>query len=61
MVTPAQKEEVILHLKDTQTLIKYLKEQSRTDRSVHFMGCGDTYDEAFEYIDAIINNLGENK
>lgn len=60
-MTPAQKEEIILHLKDSQTLIKYLKEQSRTDRSVHFMGCSDTYDEAFEYIESIINNLGESE
>ena len=56
-MTEAQKQEAINYLKDTQTLIKYLKEQSRSDVSLHL--CGDTYDEALEYVGVIINNLGE--
>jgi hypothetical protein len=56
-MTEAQKQEVILHLKDTQTLIKYLNEQSRTDRSLYV--CMDLYDDVFEELDAIINKLGE--
>jgi hypothetical protein len=56
-MTEAQKQEVILHLKDTQTIIKYLNEQSRTDRSLYV--CMDVYDDVFEELGAIINTLGE--
>ena len=56
-MTLEQKQEVILHLKDTQTLIKYLNEQSRTDRSLSVLM--DVYDDVFEYLDSIINKLGE--
>ena len=58
-MTDAQKQEAILLLKKTQALIKNLNEQSRTDRSLYVLM--DLYDDAFEYLDAIINNLGENK
>jgi hypothetical protein len=56
-MTEAQKQEVILHLKDTQTLIKYLNEQSRTDKSLSVLM--DVYDDVFEELGAIINTLGE--
>ena len=56
-MTEAQKQEVILHLKDTQTLIKYLNEQSRTDKSLSVLM--DVYDDVFEELDSIINKLGE--
>ena len=59
-MTPAQKEEVILHLKDTQTLIKYLKEQSRTDDSLYSIrGSAYFLDELVEEVGVIINWLGE--
>lgn len=58
-MTLEEKQEAILLLKKTQALIKNLNEQSRTDRSLYVLM--DVYDEAFEYLDAIINNLGENK
>jgi len=58
-MTLEEKQEVILHLKDTQTLIKYLNEQSRTDRSLSVLM--DVYDDVFEYLDSIINKLGESK
>ena len=58
-MTDAQKQEAILLLKKTQALIKNLNEQSRTDRSLYVLM--DVYDEAFEYIGAIINTLGESK
>lgn len=56
-MTLEEKQEAILLLKKTQALIKNLNEQSRTDRSLYVLM--DTYDEAFEYIGAIINTLGE--
>ena len=56
-MTLEEKQEAILLLKKTQALIKNLNEQSRTDRSLYVLM--DVYDEAFEYIDAIINNIGE--
>ena len=56
-MTLEEKQEAILLLKKTQALIKNLNEQSRTDRSLYVLM--DLYDDAFEYLDAIINNLGE--
>jgi hypothetical protein len=56
-MTLEEKQEAILLLKKTQALIKNLNEQSRTDRSLYVLM--DVYDEAFEYLDAIINTLGE--
>ena len=58
-MTLEEKQEAILLLKKTQALIKNLNEQSRTDRSLYVLM--DLYDDAFEYLDAIINNLGEIK
>ena len=56
-MTLEEKQEAIKYLKDTQTLIKYLNEQSRTDRSLYV--CMDVYDDVSEYLDSIINKLGE--
>ena len=56
-MTLEEKQEAILLLRKTQALIKNLNEQSRTDRSLYVLM--DLYDDAFEYLDAIINNLGE--
>ena len=58
-MTLEERQEAILLLKKTQALIKNLNEQSRTDRSLYVLM--DLYDDAFEYLDAIINNLGESK
>ena len=58
-MTLEEKQEAILLLKKTQALIKNLNEQSRTDRSLYVLM--DLYDDAFEYLDAIINNLGESE
>jgi len=56
-MTLEEKQEAILLLKKTQALIKNLNEQSRTDRSLYVLM--DLYDDAFEYLDSIINKLGE--
>ena len=58
-MTEVQRQEAINYLKDTQTLVKYLKEQSRSDVSLHL--CGDTYDDVIELVGVIVNNLGEAK
>jgi hypothetical protein len=56
-MTLEDKQEAILLLKKTQALIKKLDEQSSTDRSLYV--CMDVYDDVFEYLDSIINKLGE--
>jgi hypothetical protein len=56
-MTLEEKQEAILLLKKTQALIKNLNEQSRTDRSLYVLM--DLYDDVFEELDSIINNLGE--
>ena len=56
-MTLEEKQEAILLLKKTQALIKNLNEQSRTDRSLYVLM--DVYDDVFEYLDSIINKLGE--
>ena len=56
-MTSEEKQEAILLLKKTQALIKNLNEQSRTDRSLYVLM--DLYDDVFEELDSIINNLGE--
>ncbi len=59
-MTPAQKEGARLQLIETQHLVLYLKQQSRTDASLSF-GSVDVYDDVFELVDSIINRLGETK
>jgi hypothetical protein len=56
-MTLEDKQEAILLLKKTQALIKNLDEQSSTDRSLYV--CMDVYDDVFEYLDSIINKLGD--
>ena len=56
-MTLEEKQEAILLLKKTQTLIKNLNEQSRKDHSLYVLM--DVYDDVFEYLDSIINKLGE--
>ena len=56
-MTLEEKQEAILLLKKTQALIKNLNEQSRKDHSLYV--CMDLYDDVFEYLDSIINKLGE--
>ena len=56
-MTLEEKQEAILLLKKTQALIKNLNEQSRKDRSLYVLM--DVYDDVFEYLDSIINKLGE--
>ena len=58
-MTLEEKQEAILLLKKTQALIKNLNEQSRKDHSLYV--CMDLYDDVFEELDSIINNLGESK
>jgi len=58
-MTLEEKQEAILLLKKTQALIKNLNEQSRTDRSLYVLM--DVYDDVFEYLDSIINKLGESE
>jgi hypothetical protein len=58
-MTLEEKQEAILLLKKTQALIKNLNEQSRKDRSLYVLM--DVYDDVFEYLDSIINKLGESK
>jgi hypothetical protein len=58
-MTLQEKQEAILLLKKTQALIKNLNEQSRTDRSLYVLM--DVYDDVFEYLDSIINKLGESE
>jgi hypothetical protein len=56
-MTLEEKQEAILLLKKTQALIKNLNEQSRKDHSLYVLM--DVYDDVFEYLDSIINKLGE--
>jgi hypothetical protein len=59
-MTPSQKEGARLQLRETQELVLYLKQQSRTDASLSF-GSVDVYDDVFELVDSIINRLGESE
>jgi len=58
-MTLEEKQEAILLLKKTQALIKNLNEQSRKDYSLYVLM--DVYDDVFEYLDSIINKLGESE
>ncbi len=59
-MTEEQKQEAILLLKNTQTLINHLNEQSRTDNSLYtFRGSSYFLEELTEELGVIINWLGE--